>query len=176
MSEVSEENAKNLLAASKHLAETDPQSDAVSNAVRGLQNQITIIKDQMSSAKKDTFGHNSMQQDVDHLQNEISRMKSAAEIPAHNWKRIYSIIEGLHRVAILAARPQNIKLIPDLQRLTAKVAGIFQEVDTTDDLDKPLDAIEKAVHALYGDQSQNSTYYFDRRGKGHHEKSDLSEE
>jgi hypothetical protein len=116
-----------------------------------------------------------MQDDIDRLQCEISRLKSAAETPANNYKRMVSILEGLHRAAVACGRPQNRHLTPRVRDITVKVAGLFQEVDTTEDLNKPLEQIEKAVESLYGDQSKNSTWY-GLSGKGHHTKKDLSKE
>ena len=173
MSATPQETWKKITASTKHLAdETDPKDESVARSVKGLQEQVSLLREQLQGSR--SWSKESMQQDVKWLEEEISRLKSAAEIPASNYTRIVSILDGLHRAAVAASRPQNAHLATQLRDVTAKVAGLFQEVDTTEDLNKPLEAIEKAVEGLYGDQSKNDTYYFTRRGKGHHEKKDLS--
>ena len=99
-------------------------------------------------------------------------MKAAAAVPARNYQRIVRIIDGLDKAHRLASRPQNVGVRPRIVDLFRKTAGVFAEVDTVQDLDKPLEAIEKAVHSLYGDQNSPNTYNFESRGKGHHKKSD----
>jgi hypothetical protein len=99
---------------------------------------------------------------------QIDEMRRAAVGPAENYGRVVSILDGLRHIALLAERPQNVAVRPRIAEIVKKVAGVFAQVDTVQDLNKPLEQIEKAVHSLYGNQSSNSCYYFDRRGKGHH--------
>lgn len=159
---------KNVIAASRRLAESDPQDEAVGRTVAELESNVKLLKELASKDKSSPWGAQSMKDDIDSLGDQIKRLKAAAAVPAANYRRMYEILAGLERVWQIASRPQNAAIRPKLASMVGKVAGVFAEVDTVQDLDKPLEAIEKAVHSLYGDQSQNSTYYFDRRGKGHH--------
>lgn len=109
-------------------------------------------------------------EDPDFLYEQLKRLHQAAEVPSKNYGRILAISAALGRAVQMSRRPQNAALRPKIANIVQKVAGLFAEVDTAEDLDKPLEQIEKAVHSLYGDQGKNSTYYFDRRGKGHHSK------
>lgn len=171
-----EATVKNLIATTKRLAEMDPQDEAVSRTVDGLNEQIALLTSKVDkpTGEKNSFGDNSRKQDVEHLRDQITRLKSAAMVPAANYRRIVSILGDLSKVASLAERPQNEPLRARLASIVGKLAGVFAEVDTVQDLDKDLGAIEKAVHGLYGDQSKNSTFYFDRRGKGHHTKTEAA--
>lgn len=99
----------------------------------------------------------------------VGRLYQAAGTTKQNYERIMGILEGLHGAIKVAAKPQNVEVRPRIASLVEKTAGVFALCDTVQDLDRPLADIEKAVHSLYGDQSKNSTYYFDRRGKGHHD-------
>lgn len=101
----------------------------------------------------------------------IGRLYHAAGTTRQNYDRVMGILEGLHAAVKVAAKPQNVAVRPRVAALVEKTAGVFALCDTVQDLDRPLAEIEKAVHSLYGDQSKNSTYYFDRRGKGHHDES-----
>jgi hypothetical protein len=166
------DQARSLLAATRRLAQMDPQDEAVARTVQGLQEQIAQLTTEVEkpTGEKNSFGDNSRKQDVKFLKDQISKLKSAAEAPAKNYLRIEEILKGLHRAVEASERPQYAALRPRISTIVEKLAGVFSEVDTVQDLDKPLSAIEKAVHGLYGDQSSNATYYFDRRGKGHHTK------
>lgn len=157
---------KNLLATAKHLAEMDPQDEAVQRVVQNLQAQTSLLNEQ---AREDrSWGQSSMKDDVAFIGEQVKRLKSAAEIPAKNYQRILQILSGLDKTCQLAARPQNVKVRPKIAAIVEKLAGVFAEVDTVADLDRSLSEIEKAIHGLYGDQGKNSTFYFERRGKGHH--------
>ncbi len=166
---------RQLVATAHRLAETDPQSEAVQRTVDELQAQVKwlgqIEKPTGYKANED-FGANSLKDDISFIGEQVKRLKSAAEPAARNYTRIVSILAGLQRATEIAKRPQYAALRPRIALIVQKVAGVFESVDTVEDLDKPLETIEKAVHGLYGDQSANATYYFDRRGKGHHEKTD----
>ena len=155
------------------LAETDPQDEAVARVVDELHKQVQwlgqIEKPTGYKANED-FGANSLKDDISFIGEQVKRLKSAAEPAARNYQRIVAILAGLQRATEIAKRPQYAAMRPRIAQIVEKVAGVFQCVDTVEDLEKPLEAIEKAVHGLYGDQSKNGTYYFDRRGKGHHEK------
>lgn len=152
------------------LANMDPQDEAVKATVEGLQDQVGLLNEQAREDKDSPWGSQSMKDDVSFIKEQIQKLKSAAAIPASNYRRIYEIASNLERAWDHASKPQNVGIRPQLQAAVAKVAGIFAEVDTVADLDKPLEAIEKAVHSVYGDQSKNSTFYFQRRNKGHHGK------
>lgn len=157
---------QNAVAASRHLAETDPQDEAIQRTVDNLQAQVGLLNE-LARADR-SWGEDSMKDDAEFIGNQVQKLKAAAAAPARNYARIVSICDGLREATLAARRPENAAVRPQLAKIVKRVAGIFSEVDTVDDLDKPLEQIEKAVHALYGDQSRNETYYFDRRNKGHH--------
>lgn len=150
------------------LANMDPQDEAVQSTVEGLQAQVGLLNEQAREDKNSPWGAQSMKDDVDFIKDQIQKLKSAAAIPAANYRRIFNIASELERAWDFASKPQNVAVRARLKDSVAKIAGIFAEVDTVADLDKPLEAIEKAVHSVYGDQSKNSTFYFERRNKGHH--------
>lgn len=109
---------------------------------------------------------------TDELRAQIARLHKAAVTPAKNYSRIISIASGLDRAAVMARNSG-----PDMQRqiasLIQKVAGIFAECDTADELaSHSLAEIEAAVHRLYNNGKQNDphTYDFVQRGAGHHSK------
>lgn len=160
--------------ASRQLAQMDPQDEAVGRTVDGLEAQIALLRSEVEkpAGEKNSFGDNSRKDDIAHLGEQITKLRSAAMVPASNYRRIISILTGLKNAAVAAQRPQNAALRPQIAAITEKVAGVFSECDTVQDLDKPLEAIEKAVHGLYGDQSKNSTFFFERRNKQHRPKSD----
>jgi hypothetical protein len=162
--------AQNALSAARILAETDPQSEAVTRTVQNLQNQVGLLNELARDDKDSPWGADSIKDDVAVIGEQIKKLRSAAAVPASNYRRIVDITDKLREAWHVASKPQNAQVRPRVARLIQKVAGVFAEVDTVQDLDKPLEAIEKAVHGLYGDQSLNSTYYLGRRGKGHHEK------
>ncbi len=159
---------KNLLASSRRLAEMDPQDEAVARTVAEMSEHAKLLGELARDDKSSPWGAQSMKDDIDSLGDQIKRLKASAAMPAANFRRMYNILATMERVWADAARPQNAAVRPKVASMMKKIAGVFAEVDTVQDLDKPLGAIEKAIHGLYGDQSQNSTYYFDRRGKGHH--------
>lgn len=145
------------------LAATDENGPGVEQSVLGLRSAVAAISGTVPAVP-------ARKADMDSVQQQIEAMRSAAATPAVNYKRIVDILDGLRHAAILAKRPQNAAVRPKIAAITEKLAGVFAEVDTVQDLNKPLEAIEKAVHGLYGDQSKNATFYFERRGKGHHGK------
>jgi hypothetical protein len=159
---------KNLLASSRRLAEMDPQDEAVARTVAEMGEHAKLLGELASKDKSSPWGAKSMKDDIDAIGDQIKRLKAAAAIPAANYRRMFDILSSMEQVWAVAARPQNASVRPKVASMMKKIAGVFAEVDTVQDLDKPLDAIEKAIHSLYGDQSSNNTYYFDRRGKGHH--------
>lgn len=161
---------KNLLASSRRLAEMDPQDEAVARTVAEMTEHTKLLGELASKDKSSPWGAQSMKDDIDAMGDQIKRLKAAAAMPAANFRRMYDILASMERVWADAARPQNASVRPKVASMMKKIAGVFAEVDTVQDLDKPLGAIEKAIHSLYGDQSSNATYYFDRRGKGHHSK------
>lgn len=161
---------KKVIATVRKLAETDPHADAVKGTVEVLQKEIDLLGGAVEKPAgfKGSFGEHSNKDDIDFLKQQISKLHSAAVQPAARYQRILAITAGLHRALQASERPQFAALRPRIAKIVEKVAGVFAEVDTVADLDKPLEQIEKAVHALYGQQDKNSTFYFDRRGKGHH--------
>ena len=167
MTQASKEFQLQILATTKRLAESDPQDEAVARTVQGLQEQIAQLTSEVDkpTGEKNSFGDSSRKQDVKFLHEQISRLKAAAMVPAANYRRIVGILGDLSRVATIAERPQNAPIRPKLAAVVAKLAGAFSEVDTVEDLDRPLSEIEKAVHSLYGDQSSNHCYMFEARGK-----------
>lgn len=154
----------------RRLAQMDPQDEAVERTVDGLEAQIALLKGDVEkpAGEKGSFGGQSRKDDIEHLGEQIDKLRSAAFVPAANYRRILNILSGLKEACVASRRPQNAALRPRIAQIVEKVAGVFSEVDTVQDLDKPLEAIEKAVHGLYGKQDSNATFYFDRRGKGHH--------
>lgn len=168
--------AKKALASTRHLAQMDPQDEAVSQTVDGLKEQIAQLTSEVDkpTGEANSHGDQSRKDDVSFLKDQITKLQQAAEIPAKNYSRVVEVLKGLERAAQACERLQYAALRPRISTIVEKIAGVFAEVDTVEDLDKPLAAIEKAVHGLYGDQSKNSTFYFDRRGKGH-QKSEKSE-
>jgi hypothetical protein len=164
--------SRNALSASHVLADTDPQSEAVERVVKNLQDQVGLLNELARADKNSPWGADSMKDDVAAIGEQIKRLRAAAAYPASNYRRILAITDQLRDVWTAASKPQNAAVRPRVARLVQQVAGVFAEVDTVKDLDKPLEQIEKAIHGLYGDQSKNDTWYFGRRGKGHHEKPD----
>lgn len=160
------------VAMAKHLAQMDPQDEAVGRTVDGLEAQVALLRGGVDKpvGEKNSHGDQLRKDDIEHLGDQINKLRSAAIVPASNYRRIVSIMTGLRQACEFAKRPQNAAVRPRIAQIVEKVAGVFAEVDTVQDLDKPLEAIEKAVHSLYGDQSKNSTFYLERRGKGHHTK------
>lgn len=160
---------QNIRTAAAKLAQMDPQDEAVARTVQGLQEQIALLGQvEKPAGDKNSHGKGMREDDVSFMKDQISKLHQAAVIPLKNYRRIASITEQLARAVDLSARPQNAAVRPHVAKVIEKVAGVFREVDTVEDLEKPLEQIEKAVAALYGDQSSNSSLFFERRGKGHH--------
>jgi len=144
--------------ASDQLAALEPSSEKVPKLVEAIHAHVNLL------AAEEPPPVN-----MAALKTELDQLHQAALLPAQNYRRIANICHELIRIHHLAAQPQNAAVRPQFANLITKVAGIFAEIDTVADLDKPLEEIEKAVHKLYGpDQSKNSMPYFERRGKGHH--------
>jgi uncharacterized phage infection (PIP) family protein YhgE len=156
------------IAATKKLAQSDPMDEAIEGTVKELQDSAAQISEQQKEAEKGSFGVQSMKDDVERIHSQIDTLHSAAVKPLERYQRIVAILGGLKMAAQASEKPQYAAIRPKLATIVKKLAGVFAEVDTVEDLDKPLESIEKAVHSLYGDQSKNSTFYFGRRGKGHH--------
>ena len=159
---------KKMLATINRLAEIDPQDEAVNRTVEELQESVNLLKE--LSREDREWGKKSMEDDSDFMLEQIKQLKAAAMVPANNYRKIVEICDLLKKVALDSRRPENANVKKHLATAIRKISGIFAEVDTVKDLDKPLDQISKAVHSLYGDQSKNQTFYFDRRNKGHHGK------
>ena len=157
-------NIRAVVASVKKLASMDPsdpgvaaESDALAAALGGVKPQLAADTDSKVASDESAF-----------LLDQLKKLHRAAEIPSKNYGRILAISAALGRAVQIAQRPQNAEVRPKIASIVKKVAGLFAEVDTSEDLDKPLSEIERAVHGLYGNQEQNKTFYFDRRGKGHH--------
>lgn len=162
------DHIRTVIAAVKKLAQMDPQDAAVDATVEALHGDVALIGEQMREATPG-FGKDSMKDDIGFINDQIKKLQTAAATPARNYQRITAILAGLSRAAQAASQPRYAALRPQIATIVAKVAGVFSEVDTVQDLDKPLEAIEKAVHSLYGpSQSKNDAYMFERRNKGHH--------
>jgi len=166
---------RNVVATSRRLAQMDPQDEAVDRTVKELQEQVQWMGQiEKPGGFKGSFGENSYKDDVKFIGEQIKKLHGAAVVPARNYQRMVAILAGLGRAHQIASRPQNAEIRPRIVEIVKHVAGVFSKIDTTEDLEKPLEQIEKAVHSLYGDQSKNSTFYFDRRNKGHHGDKDAS--
>ncbi len=163
------ENLKKLVATVRRLADTDPQAEAVARTVEGMREQISQLTSEVEkpAGASGSFGEESRKQDVNFMKEQISKLQKAAYNPAKNYTRIYNLLGELGRAAEISGRPQYAAVRPQIASVVEKLSGLFKDVDTTADLDKPLQAIEDAVHKMYGDQSKNGTFYLDRRGKGH---------
>lgn len=153
---------KNLVESVNRLAATDPNSDHVQSRVDEIMKTASAVKT-AATATKETA-----------VIGQIDKMRSAAVVPASNYGRVVRILDGLRHAAVLAQEPQNEPVREQIASIVNKVAGVFAEIDTVQDLDKPLAEVESAVHALYGKQfgeqgqSSNKMSYFERRGKGFH--------
>lgn len=152
-----------LVAAVKKLSSTDPNNPATKAALTEVMAAVDALS---VSDKAPVVATQDI--DVNFLMEQVKKLHQAAETPIKNYSRMMSITAGLGRAIEISKRPQNAEVRPRIATIVEKVAGLFAEVDTAEDLDRPLAEIEKAVHSLYGDQSKNSTLYFDRRNKGHH--------
>lgn len=163
-----------LVESVNRLSATDPTSCCVGDKVNEVLLKVKQIRNEDSFDSYDECCLNEAPKVIPQnlapagqIIDKIDSMRSSAARPASNYSRMVSILDGLRHAAMLSQRPQNASVRPKIAAIVNKVAGIFSQVDTVKDLDKPLEQIEKAVHSLYGNQSLNGTYYFDRRGKGH---------
>jgi len=163
-------DTRKLVAAVSKLAQMDPQDEAVARTVKVLNDEAALLKGEVEhpAGYKGSFGESSAKADLEAIGEQIKKLHAAAAAPARNYQRMAAILAGLHRAHEASMKPAHAAIRPRIAGIIEKVAGVFAEIDTVQDLDKPLEAIEKAVHGLYGDQSKNSTYYFERRNKGHH--------
>lgn len=145
---------RNLISAVKNLTSLDVEDPRVASAVEAL-----------ASTVNPSYGV-----DLDFIQSQVSRLHSAAVIPAKNYERMRNITAGLHQVVQMAKSPENEALRPRIAKIVERVAGAFALIDTVQDLDRPLSEIEAAVHRLYSNGKQNapSTYNFEARHKGGH--------
>lgn len=156
----SDDLIKKLRVASSKLSSLDVDDPSVERQISMIEKIAGDVESLSQDPDSETF-----------LKSQIETLKNAADMPAKNYVKISSICAGLSRALDIASRPQYSEIRPRIALIVEKVAGIFAEVDTTKDLEKPLEQIEKAVHSLYGDQSKNSNFYLERRGKGHSETS-----
>jgi len=143
----------------QQLASTDPKNPEVEVITNMLVTELGS-------------GHtasDSMNPDV--LLGQIKKLHTAAVVPAANYAKIANITAGLARLVEISRRPQNSKMRPRVAQIVSRLAGIFSECDTADELSShSLLEIEEAVHKLYSNGTLNkpSTYNFQTRGKGHH--------
>ena len=105
---------------------------------------------------------------MDVVASQVREMREAAVASMVRYRRIAGVLESLESVVSEAKKPQNAAVRRLVASAVGKTAGVFAQVDSVEDLDKPLEAIEKAVSSLYGNPAKNSSLYFGRRGKGHH--------
>lgn len=142
------------------------------DVVEQLAQEVGLTDDETDQDGQDQDGQDQGQgqdgqDDLGVTQQQLAAMYYASKAPARNFDRIAAICNKLG-LASKNVDPRDKKMVRRLSSVTAKIAGVFAQVDTVDDLDRPLAEIEKAVHSLYGDQSKNSVEFFERRGKGHH--------
>lgn len=159
---------KNISDAVSYLSKVDPNDESIHKVVASIQENVNLIK-KLAQENVEASAP-SADEDVDFIIGQINNLKAAALVPANNYKKIVDICDSLKKVALETRNPENAKIRKNVASAFRRISGIFAEVDTVQDLDKPLEQIEKAVHGLYGDQSKNTTYYFNRRNKGHHGK------
>lgn len=178
---MSKELLQELVNSVNRLAASTPGSPEIEKRVHDVYSQAKQIRSalgpEIQIPERPMAPTQSETQICDHVcdQNEgasvvdaIDQMRSMAAGPAAKYGRMISILDGIRHAAVLAERPQNAAVRPRIALIVKKLAGVFKDIDTVQDLDKPLEQIEKAVHSLYGNQSKNDTYMFERRGKGHH--------
>jgi F0F1-type ATP synthase alpha subunit len=164
-----------LVASSRRLAGMTPESsqeEAIKRTVDGMKRQVDVIREQMGEAQKGSFVKDTMADDIDALKHQMQVLHHAAERPARNYQKIISIIAGVNRLLDAVSRAENAHLRPRAVQVATKIAGIFAEVDTAEDLDVPLEKIETAVHKLYNNGKLNDpkSYNFSQTGRGHHSK------
>lgn len=153
---------QNVVASTKKLMAIEPDDSDVQSIVAAIATDSEQIATVVNAPAPPAF---------DLVSEQIEKLHAAAVIPAQNYRRIATITHNLKGLVKLASLPQNAGVRDQIRDIVGKVAGIFAEVDTVDDLDKPLETIEKAVEKLYGDQNAPKTYNFEQSGKGHHSKS-----
>jgi len=145
----------------------DVEDSSVLSLIASIDGDIDTIHVEASTIHTEASAPS---EDLSSLKEQVNKLHEAAVLPMRNYQRIASILEGLKRVIAIAERPQNAEIRPRIASVVKKVAGAFAEIDTIEDLDKPLAQIESAVHKLYGDQSLNKSMYPHRHGKGHQTK------
>ena len=139
------------------LAATDPTSEGVSNKVQSLYDSISDLK--LSEPLDSTIGGSVIEQ--------IDLMRSGIASSINKHQKVMNILDGIRTAAELVQLPQNELMRSRVASVVQKIAGVFAAVDSVADLEgKSLEAIQAAVHKLYGDQSKNGTFYTSRRGKG----------
>ena len=162
-------DTRKIVATISRLAQMDPLDEAVAQTVQILTHEVNLLSSEKPASRQGSFDDTSAKSDLKVIGEQIKKLHSAAIVPARNYARMTSILVGLHRAHEASGRPAYAHLRPRIANIIEKVAGVFSEIDTVQDLEKPLEAIEKAVHGLYGpSQSNNDAYMFDRKGKGHH--------
>jgi hypothetical protein len=167
---MSSSNLRSVFLSIRRLASADPMDPKIPQFVAALRQRISSLSPESPPVDDTSPQASPVPETFEEVQNQIASLHKATSVPARNYSRMTNILAGLNRAAALAARPQNKDARPRITRIAERVAGLFAEIDTVEDLDKPLSEIEKAVHSLYGDQSKNDVEMFDRRGKGHHSK------
>lgn len=172
------QNTRNLVASVRKIAEADPQSSGVSALVEGLEAQLDALETQVEAisdlapaaeeapAAEAPEAPEGSTETASTVFGQLALLRSAAEAPLKNYQRIIALCSSLERVANIASRPQYAAARPHVASCVQKLAGIFSKVDTVEDLDKPLAQIESAIHSLYKNPNDPSTYNFSAKNKG----------
>lgn len=181
------QNVRNLVASVKKIAEADPQSAGVSALVEGLEAQLDALETQVEAlgdmapaaeapeseeasetpeAPAEEPAEAPSTETASTVFGQLASLRRAAEAPLKNYQRIVALCTSLERVANIASRPQYAAARPHVAACVQKLAGIFSKVDTVEDLDKPLEQIESAIHSLYKNPNDPSTYNFSAKNKG----------
>lgn len=170
-----------LVESINRLAATDPNGSMVDERVMEVLSKIAQVRTALDPAPSAPSAPPTSQpepaptvtiEEPASVIDQIDAIRSAAAAPAERYNRVVSIMDGLRHAALLAQRPQNAAIRPRVASIVEKIAGVFAEIDTVKDLDKPLEQIESAVHSLYNGGKLNSpkTYMFEQRGVGHRSK------
>lgn len=147
---------KSVVATIKSLVAMDPSDPKVHDVV----NTLASASDNLSKLASDTDA------DFTKICDQVEKLHNAAVIPATNYRRIATITNKLRGLVKVASLPQNVSVRPQIVDIVRKTAGVFSEVDTVEDLNKPLETIEKAIEKLYKNPNSPATYKFDNSYTG----------
>lgn len=146
---------QSIIASTKELAASDTSSPNIQDVV----NTLASATDDLHKLASD------MDIDFKTVCEQTEKLHAAAIVPAQRYRRVATITNKLRGLVKVASLPQNAAVRPQIIDIVRKTAGIFSEIDTVEDLDKPLEQIEKAVEKLYGDQNKSSSYDFGNYSK-----------